>query len=674
MHDDDKLATADNDIIEEAKKYRKDCLASNTDNIKKGKEDLDFLEGGDKQWDAADAQSRRASGRPLITINKLPTFLNQVVNDNLQNTPAIKVHPVDDGADMETAEIIGGIIRHIEYASNADTCYDSAAKMAASIGFGYFRLITDFCDENSFDQDIKFCRIPNPFSVHFDYASTELDGSDALRVLIETQIDKVQFRREYPKSKAPDHFVDHEWVKDSEVLVGEYYRVEFYSDTLLRLSNGEAGFKSELLELPMGVGVVQERKLQRRKIMLYKLTATEILERVEIMCKWIPVIPVYGNELNNDGRIVRSGIIRDGKDPAKMYNYMWTSALEEIASRSKSPYIMAEGQDEGYEQQWQYANRSTQAVLKYKPTTVSGQLAPAPQRQQMAEFPAGYMGMAMTASDDIKATTGLFDASLGANGTATSGRQEIAQQRQGDLATYHFTDNLQKSIRQAGRCLVSMIPKYIDTPRAVMILGDEGEIKHVQVNQQIQPEQDPKTGKIKTVLNDVTAGKYDITISTGPSYQTQRQESAEAMVAMAGNYPELMAAAGDEVIEAMDWPKADKIAARVKKFISLQMPGLIEKEEGEEPEMPPEMMQAMEQDHQKMQELQQQLAEMSQQLESKQQEQESKERIEAAKNDNNLDVAELKGLIELLKAQVMPPPSLVNEVNEDMTNANTNAV
>lgn len=666
MIEQDELATNDDDIIEEAKAFRENCIAYNSENVKAAKDDLKFLAGGDGQWNDAEVASRISSGRPIITINKLPTFLHQVTNDQLENQSSIKVHPVDDDADVETAKVISGLIKNIEYSTNADVAYDTAVNFAASIGFGYYRLVTDWVDENSFDQEIKFERIANPFSVHFDYASKAIDGSDQYRCLIETAVELKAFKAEYPKSKIDGNsFVDNDWIKDNEIIIGEYYRVECTPDTLLLLSNGETGLKSDLAgELPEGVTVLKSRPSEKRKVMLYKMTGAEILEKTEIKCRWIPVFPVYGNEINIDGKVIRSGILRNAKDPAKLYNYFWTSAAEEINSRTKTPWVMAEGQDEGHENEWRYANRVTLSRLIYKPTMYNGQLVPPPQRQPMADFPSGLMGMAMQANDDIKATTGLFDASLGARGNATSGRQELAQQRQGDLANFHYTDNANKTKRHCGRCILDMIPFYYDAERVVRILGEDGEFNHAKINTpNPNPEVDAQTGAIKRVLNDMSIGTYDVTISTGPSYQTQRQESAESMLAMAQNYPALMETAGDIVVKNLDWPNAEEVSERLKRA----MPPELTADPDEEPQqLPPEAMQAMKQDHEQMQMLQQQLQEMAAELEKAKAANESKERIAIAKNENALDVAELKGMIELLVAKVNPPPALSQNVAEDL--------
>ena len=435
--------------------------------------------------------------------------------------------------------------------------------------------------------------------------------------MIETLIERKVFRQMYPKNNIDEGLTFHDagWVKDEEVLIAEYYRCEYKPDTLLLLSNGQSVFKSELngQELPPEA-IVRERKSARKVVMLYKLTATEILERTEIKCGWIPVFPVYGNEINIDGKIIRSGIVRNAKDPCRLYSYFWSQAAEEISARSKTPWIMAEGQDAGYEQDWLFSNRTTKPYLKYKPTMFAGQLAPPPHRNQSAEFPSGFMAMAAHANDDIKATTGLFDSSLGANGNATSGRQEIAQQRQGDMATANYADSLRKSIRQCGRCIVSMIPYYYDSERVVRTIGQDGSVSHTKINEQVSPQENDQ-GAIVNVLNDLTIGTYDVTISTGPSYQTQRLEAADSMLQMAQSFPRRMEVAGDKVIRALDWPNADEIADRVAKSIPPEFMAGENKDE-ERPEAPPEMMQAIQQDHEQMQVMHEQMQVMQQELEA----------------------------------------------------------
>ena len=697
------------DPIADARAYMAMCNTADGSNRDAALDDLRFLSGD--QWDAAAKRQRETDGRPCLTINKLPTFLHQVTNDQRMNVPGIYVSPVDSGADKKTAEVIQGYIRHTEYISNASIAYDTAVNSAAAVGFGYFRIVTDYCDPKSFDQDIRFKRIRNPFTVYFDPTSQEPDGSDQKRCLITERLTKADFQRQYPGKQFSGTPVGPAGVGDSTgkdwygadfVRVAEFYRIEYTEETLVLLPDGSTEYKSELdaagVVIPDGT---KTRPTQRERVKWYKLTAFEVLESTEIKCKWIPVFPVFGDEIDVDGVVIRSGIIRNAKDPARMYNFWMTAATEEVALRPKTPYIGAEGQFEGYEDDWNSANTTSFSYLEYKPVTLDGQLAPPPMRQPMTDLPSGVLTMAMHANDNIKATTGLFDSSLGALGNARSGVQERSQQRQGDVANYHFTDNLNRTILQAGRCIISMIPHYLDAPRLIRCMGEDGTIKPVRVNSPepqpdtttpgpaVQMPQVPPGGAadgamvpmpgtldpqqqqaIATVLHDLTVGEYDVTVKAGPSYSTMREEAADAMIQLGSKWPKLMDVAGDKVIRSMDWPGANEIADRIAKTIP---PELRDEEEGDAaapvvntPKGPIPVEQAgqmlAEMDAQ-MQEMGQRLQQADAGLEKARIESDSRIRVAELNNEGRQDVEELKGMVQLLLAKQMPaPPGLQQEV------------
>lgn len=686
-------ATDKTALIAEAKSYLELCAKRDSDNREAGLDDLRFLAGD--HWPAKVKRERELDGRPCLTVNKLPTFLHQVTNDQRQNVPGIKVSAVDSNADIETAKVVQGWIRHTEYISNADVAYDTAVNSAAAIGVGYFRIVPQYCSEDSFDQDLRFRRIRNSFTVYFDPLSEEADGSDQRRCMITGKMARTEFTREYPNAEVTTQGFSAgvgdqsnlDWIGQDFVRVAEYYRIEQTPATLIELSNGEVGFEDELVQLPAGVTITRKRSSSRSKVMLYKITALDILESTEIKCKWIPVFPVYGDEIDIDGKVVRSGLIRNAKDPSKMYDFWMTSATEEVALRPKTPYIGAEGQFEGYEDDWNTANTRSYSYLEYKPVTLDGQLAPPPQRQPMADVPNGMLTMSMHASDNIKATTGLFDSSLGARGNATSGIQERSQQRQGDMANFHYADNLNRSVRHAGRCLVDMLPHYIDGTRLLRIMGEDDEISSVMVNQPIPPEQqqkDPVTGAVKTVLNDLTIGEYDIVVKAGPSYSTLREEAADAMIQVGKSWPKLMDVAGDKVIRSMDWPGADEIADRVAKTIPAEL-----RDDEEEQDAPvvntPKGPIPVEQAAQMLQEMDQQIQQMGQQLQEAQSgiakarvDADSRARVASINADSaaqvaeinavsKSDVAELNGLIQMLLAKMQPPPVLAAAVARDVT-------
>lgn len=670
----------DEDILVEARDRYRMCEDAEGDNYRMARDDLLFLTGGLNQWEPESAQIRTHERRPCLTVNNLPTFLHQVTNEQRMNTPSIKVHPVDDNADVETAAVLQGLIRHIEYDSNADVAFDRAVNSAAAIGQGYFRLVTEFEDENSFDQKIMFKSIRNSLSVKIDPLSTEPDTSDKKFCFIESLEPRKEFERQYPTAAANNqNLIGNElyqgWFDKDTVVVCEYYRIKEYPATLVMLSNGQAVFEDELagITLPPGLYVTdKKRQSYRCKVEWFKITGADVLERTEIKCKWIPVFTVYGDEIDIDGRVVRSGVIRNAKDPFRMYNYWITLATEEVALRPKSPFIAAFGQTEEHSE-WLTANTRSWSVLTYDPKTVDGLLVPAPQRQAPADIPNGSLAMMMHAADNKKATTGLFDSSLGARGSATSGIQEREQQQQGDMANFHYTDNLNRTVRHVGRCIVSMIPHYYDGARSVRMLGDDDVAEQVKINATYQRKN--KAGDIETVIHDLTAGKYDVTVSAGPSYSTKRQEAAEFLT-------EAMRAAKDPAASAVitylafknqDMAGADDATRMLKKLLP---PNVAEQEEGEAVVMTAKGPLPVSQVPQVLEQMEQALQGASEQLEQAELLKEQNRQAELALKSREVDIKAYSAETDRLKVsiEVTKAETEKKEADEALAGAATGAV
>ena len=682
---DDKPAKATDDaaVIAECIHRMHISVTADSENRAQAMDDLRFKSG--EQWDPAVKAQRVRDQRPCLTMNKLPTFVHQVTNSQRQAVPSINVHPVADG-DKEGAEIRQGVIRHIEYASNASVCYDTSVNSAAEIGFGYFRLVTDYCRPDSFDQEIRFARIRNPFTVYMDPAHVNPDGSDQQWCVLSVKVPKADFALEYPDADPADlnairamGDAAHDWADEDTVRLAEYYRINKAPAKVVLLSNGESGYKDDLLELPPGVTIKQERDGYRQTVQWFKLTATQVLDRADIPCRWIPVFPVYGDETDIDGKVFRSGLIRNAKDPARMYNFWMTAATEEVALRPKTPYIGAEGQFEGHESEWAAANTSSFPFLEYKPKSLGGMLAPPPQRQPMADLPSGVLAMAMHASDDIKATTGIFDASLGARSNETSGKAINARDRQGETATFHYIDNLHTTLRHVGRCILDMMPKVYDARRVLQMMGRDGKVTGVEVN---VPRHgvDERGQAVQEVLNDMTAGEYTCTVSTGPSYDTMRQEAVDGMIQTAQFWPKLMEIAGDKVVRSMDWPMSQEIADRIEKTIR---PELRQGEDGSDAEQQnmvqtPDGPVPAEQAGQMLSQMQHAVQQMQQALQEAQsgvdrEQIKAQAAIEVARINAEAkgDAEELKGVIALLLAKLQPPPLLAADVAGDLAEDNS---
>lgn len=677
---------SDEDLLKEARDRLAACIKHSADDRREAAEDFRFIAG--EQWPADMRQLRQVEARPCLTINKLPAFVHQVLNDQRMNRPSIKVHPVDDGADVEVAEVEQGMIRYIEYNSNADVAYDTSVGHATIGGAGYFRLVTDYVEEDSFDQEIKFRRVQNPFSVYIDPFSQEPDGSDMTYCFITELVSKAEFKTQYPNAQAisaesltvgaGDASVV--WMSDDSVRVAEYYKVVNEPAKLVRLEDGRDIYETDMQEGDIVLvgpdGKPKTRDSFKRKVCWYKITGADVLETTDIPCKWIPVFPVYGDEQIVDGKIRRNGMVRFARDPQRMYNFWMTSATEEVSLRPKAPFIGAVGQFDTSKKEWKQANTRSFPFLEYDPITVDGVMAPSPQRQQMADVPSGVLAMAMHASDNIKATTGIFDAGLGAQGNETSGRAIVARQKEGDTANFHFSDNLARTIRHAGRCILWMIPRVYDTERVVRVLGADEKMDMVKVNEPNHEQKANEAGAIKSVLNDLTTGRYDVTIGVGPSYTTKRAEAVDAMMQVGQSFPDIWRIAGDKMIRAMDWPDADEIADRVAKTLP---PELQDKDPNEQQQqLPPQVQQALQQAAQEIQQLQQALQEAQSGMAVKQLEVQSRERIAAAAdetkryvadttNDVRHDIAELAGMVQLLAKQIQPPADLSSEVSADFS-------
>lgn len=604
-------------------------------------EDLRFRAGD--QWDEAIAKQRAVDQRPCLTINRLPQFIRQITNDQRQNRPAIEVSPVDDGGDVDTAKIIQGVIRHIEQDSNADAAYDTAFMSAVTHGFGYFRLVTEYEAPDSFDQCIKFKRVRNPFTVYMDPSYQEADGSDAGWGFVVEDYSKDEYKAKWPKSKLAgmsdwsstgDSPAD--WVTKDGCRIAEYFYKEYKQRTLVKLSNGVVDFKDELPSVEElakdNLTIIAERDVPHPVVKWCIINGIEILETTEWLGRWIPIIPVLGDELDIDGEKKLEGIVRHAKDPQRMYNYWASAETETIALAPRAPYIGAEGQFEGKEEQWRQANVKNFAYLEYKPKTLNGDALPPPQRNTYEPPVQAITQARMQANDDLKATTGIYDPSLGNRSNERSGKAILARQNQAHVGNFHFVDNLARAIKYAGRQLVDLIPRVYDTPRVLRIIGDDGAPSTVKVNQK------PSDGQ---PLYDLTVGRYDVVVSSGPSYATKRQQAVEAMLDLSQSYPAIVQLAGDLMVKNMDWPGAREISERLRKALP---PGVAEPKPGEQGQaIPPQVQQQMEQMGQMVDALTQQLNAAKDELQSKSNEIASKERIAVAE----IQSSEYKKAMEL---------------------------
>ena len=555
-------------------------------------DDLRFYAGSPDnqwQWPADVLQTRGAvqgqtiNARPCLTINKLPQHVKQITNEQRMNRPSVKVIPVDDKGDVEVAEIYNGVIRHIEYISDADVAYDTACENQVSYGEGYIRLLTEYCDETTFDQDIKIGRVRNSFSVYMDPLIQDPTGADARWCFITEDMTKAEYEQLYPNAAPINTLMSlgtgdqsiSQWINQTTVRIAEYFYIENEKGTLNLYPNNLTAFEgtSEDKTLRSMFGKpLRSRVSDRKKVKWCKINGYEILEEREWAGSYIPVIRVVGNEFEVDGRVYISGLVRNAKDAQRMYNYWVSQEAEMLALAPKAPFIGYGGQFEGYEQQWKTANTQNWPYLEVNPDVTDGQgnTLPLPQRAQPPMASSGLLQAKAGASEDIKSATGQYNASLGMTSNERSGKAILARQREGDVGTYHYVDNLARAIRHVGRQLVDLIPKIYDTERIARIIGEDGESSTVKMNPM---QQEPvkkivnSEGVVIDKIYNFSVGKYDVRVVTGPGYATKRQEALESMGQLLQTNPQLWQVAGDLFVKNMDWPGAQDLAKRFEKTL-----------------------------------------------------------------------------------------------------------
>jgi hypothetical protein len=554
------------DFIEKTRKLYQSCVSAWSDVYDKARQDLHFLSDEDGcQWDERDWNDRTSVGRPAAQIDQLTQFCHQVVNDIRMNTPTISIIPADMEADPDTAEMLEGRIKAIEYKSNADCAYDTAVDFSVKSSIGFIRIDRQYIDDDSFDQEMCIKRVVNPLGHFIDHNSTEADGSDAKFAFILDEMPLDTFKERWG-DKTPVSF-DKSQNEDTQgkeeyVTVVEYFKIEENEEDTGVLEDGTRE------KVQKGKKYKNTRKMKKREVKHYILSGEDILEETTFPGKYIPLVPVYGEEYWKDGKRGVYSLIRKAKGAQRMFNLWKSLETEMLLKQPQAPVMAAEGQMSGYESAWEQPDKAM--VLYYKQTDVDGNQAPAPQRLHPPTIPTGVVNAARGTVEDIKATIGMYNASLGQRSNETSGVAIDARKAEGEVATYHFGDNLVKSVTQVGKIIVSALATIEDSERIVSVVDKEDNFKLVGINGAMTKDQE-KSYSYK--------GKWDVRVTTGAPFTTQRQEAAALYNQTIQAMPDLMPVIGDLVFKYQDAPGSQAIAARLKKLVD---PKLLEDEQGEE--------------------------------------------------------------------------------------------
>ncbi len=548
----------DADLLRLARERYQAGIDGDKDNRDRDELDRKFYKG--EQWAKDDRTAR--GNRPTVTVNRCPQFVKQITGEMRQNKPAIRVLPVDDRTDEKLAEVYTAIIRHIESGSDAHRIYSKAGEQAVIGGIGWFRILTDYMDAKSFDQEIMVKLVRNPMSVVVDPGAIELTRCDMQWAFVTELVPEEQFKAVYPKAKldgwpSDDTFTP--WKSDKKIRVAEYWQRTKKPRDLLLLSDGSTRYSDEMddEELALlgesGVEIVKKRKVDAWSVKCDKITGNEVLESYEWAGSYIPLIPVIGEEVEVGDEVFRHGLIHHSKDSQRAYNFARSAMVEHVAMQPKAPLLASAAMIKNHTSAWKGLNTGNPPALLFD----FDPLAPGqfPRRAEPPTFAAAWYQEAMIADGDMKATTGIYDASLGKQSNETSGIAIRARDQQGETGSYVYVDNLEAAIRHTGIILIELIPEIYTAERVIRIMGEDGAIEGYEKINTMMPD--------GTVWNDISVGQFDLQVDTGPAFATKRAEAAERLTGLIQAVPQIAAAVPDLLIKVFDLPYGQKIADRL---------------------------------------------------------------------------------------------------------------
>lgn len=616
------------EILRLAKERYKKAVEYDNHNRRAAIEVLEFQEGIN-QWDAAEVRRRTLHNRPFLKINVLPKYAKQVTGEMRKNKIRIRIHPADTKADTHIAKIREGIIHDIEYKSDAESIYDYVGDLLVKCGYGAWRVLTKHTEANPFIQEIYMDRIENPLSVFMDPTSKSQFYADAEYGFISDEIDRDTFKSLYGKDRyASSGFdsipstgtVNSYWWNDQMVVVAEYFFREKTKKTMALLSDGQIMELKKAEEYIREVTVntaqsgpqvskyipeiMKEQEIEESHFKWVKMTGAEILDYKEWAGKYIPIILVTGEETNIRGKKYRKGLLNNAMDSQRMLNYWHTSAAETVALQPKAPWQATAKMIEGREKDYLRAHEDNLPVLLY--VNDPDRPGDKPSRTPPAVGNPALFTEIGRAEQNIKDSIGMYNADVGDQGRELSGRAILARQAPGDTSTYIYPDSMAKAVAHCGKILNDLIPKIMDTERDARLRNIDDSESFVPINTTVGKaveaiHSDPakfsgidedklkaaasKQNGALTVFNDIRQGNYDVVVTTGPAYATQRMESAERMMQFAQASAVGMSPLDKYyVIKNVDWFGSDEYAEAIRKTIP---PGVLPLRPGEKPPPPP---------------------------------------------------------------------------------------
>jgi len=533
-------------------------------------EDARFVNVLGGQWNKASRDSREGSGKPSLEFNELHTYVQQQVNRARQDRPQPRIAPADNEAKEDVADFLEGRLRHIQYASQADVPYDCAVECATTGGIGFYGIDTVYVDKDSIrsgtpspNQEPRLFRILDPTAEYPDPNCLEPDFSDAKYWFSRKWVEREGYKKKYGKEPMQWDRDSTEWATESQVAIAQYWHVEETARKYCWFSDGTEGYEDETPK-PEDAEIENEREVIERQVRCDLIDGEAVLKSTDWLGNWIPRVPVLGREVIVDGKKHYISIIRFARDAQKLKNGFKSGIANLLALSSTAPWVGAKGTFKN--PAWKDANTKNYAYLEYEMVAgPGGNMAPPPQRNTY-EAPIQSLSLAaMQAGDDIKRAVGYSDAVLQpSKANDLSGVAISKRQNSQDLTNFHFEDNLVRSQWHCARILLDLDIKLADTPRMMTARKVDGSTFNkpvATVNDDDTLAMVPGQENVEHVRLDV--GRYDITIDTGPGYDSKKKEEREILAQAFSADPMLWQTFGDVYFHLMGYPELEERAKMV---------------------------------------------------------------------------------------------------------------
>jgi hypothetical protein len=673
--------------LQQAQEMYQDALDATREQRQQIEEDLRFSDPSNpQQWDEAVKRSRETDpggARPCLVMDHTGQYVANVAGQVNKSPPAIHTVPVGSGSDVKVSEQLDGMIRHIEYASRAQTHYGIALTSAARTGIGYLIVRPEYVDRAMGYQEPRISAEADPLRVVFDPWSVQLGGSDATFGYLLTSMSEREFERKYGAtaekiSFGTDQHMEGHTSRKSIIVAEQWYKEEKSRNVIIwvgldgqEVTGSEDEYHAACQAAGQKLLFLRNYKDKYQCVKWRTMSGAAILDTVKnadgsealYPADSIGIVPVYGYWGVTEGRLKYCGIPRRAMNPQRAYNYHKSEELAYMGSAPKSPFMAPVRAIRGLETIWDRASIESRAYLPYNDVDETGQPIAAPSRPNLAVNLQNHILGAQEALHDLEATIGMYQANLGAPSNESSGVAIDARKQQGEASTSHFPQNLASSLGQVGRIIVQMSAKLIDTKRQQRIMG----IDMTPSSITIDPKQQQAVQQTdKGVSINPNVGTYDVRVVVGASFSTQRSQAQAALSEVMRNNPEMTPSIAPLWAQNLDIPHADKLAQVLAAMAPPAVQAILNPDTGKQPK-PEQLMQQVQQAQQALKEAiqhahdaqaeadqaQQQLRDKSEEIETKTRELDIKAYDAATKRLQLTSAAMTPEQIRLMVAQTV---------------------